>query len=59
VALEAIKGEKTLAEPAQDFDVHANQISAWRTQLLEGAAGPGAGDQPGQRQLAAHSRARH
>ena len=34
VALEAIKGEKTLAELAQQFDVHANQISTWRTQLL-------------------------
>jgi transposase-like protein len=39
VALEAIKGEKTLAELAQQFDVHANQITTWRTQLLEGAAG--------------------
>lgn len=39
VALAAIKGEKTLAELAQQFDVHANQISTWRTQLLEGAAG--------------------
>lgn len=39
VAVEAIKGEKTLAELAQHFDVHANQISTWRTQLLEGAAG--------------------
>ncbi|CAK0763992.1 transposase [Azospirillaceae bacterium] len=35
----AIKGEKTLAELAQQFDVHANQITTWRTQLLEGAAG--------------------
>lgn len=39
VAVEAIKGEKTLAELAQQFDVHANQISTWRAQLLEGAAG--------------------
>ena len=39
VALAAVKGEKTLAELAQLFDVHANQISTWRTQLLEGAAG--------------------
>ena len=51
VAVEAIKGEKTLSELAQQFDVHANQISAWRTQLLEGAAGVfgsdgGAGDEP-------------
>ena len=39
VALAAIKGEKTLAELAQQYDVHANQITAWRAQLLEGAAG--------------------
>ena len=39
VALAAIKGEKTLAELAQQYDVHPNQISTWRTQLLEGAQG--------------------
>jgi transposase-like protein len=39
VALAALKGDKTLAELAQQFDVHANQISTWRTQLLEGASG--------------------
>lgn len=39
VALAALKGDKTLAELAQQFDVHANQISTWRTQLLEGAQG--------------------
>ena len=37
VAVAAIKGERTLIELAQDFDVHPNQIKQWRDQLLEGA----------------------
>ncbi len=39
VALAAVRGEKTLAELAHLFDVHANQITQWRRQLLEGANG--------------------
>ena len=37
VALAAIKGNKTLAELAEHFDVHPNQISEWKQQLQESA----------------------
>jgi transposase len=38
VALAAIKGDRTLAQLAEQFDVHPNQITSWKAQLEEGAA---------------------
>ena len=38
VALDAIRGEKTVAELCEKHDLHANQIADWRNQLLERAA---------------------
>ena len=46
VALAAVKGDRTLSEIAEQFDVHPNQITAWKAQLESGAAdvfGPGGG----------------
>jgi transposase-like protein len=51
VALSAIKGDRTLAQLAEQFDVHPNQIASWKAQLEEGAAdvfglGRGGASQP-------------
>jgi len=35
VALEALKGEKTMAQLSSEFGVHVNQIRQWRQKLLE------------------------
>jgi transposase len=37
VALAALKGDKTLAELSERFDVHSSQIVQWKAQLLDGA----------------------
>jgi transposase-like protein len=44
LAIAAIKGDRTLAELAEQFDVHPNQITSWKAQLESGAPdvfGPG------------------
>ena len=49
VALAAIKGELTLSQLAEHFDVHPNQITQWKAQLQESAAnvfGPGGNATP-------------
>ena len=39
VALEAMRGELTVAELAKQYDVHPNMIACWKRRLAEEAAG--------------------
>src|ERR1700730_14813333 len=39
VALAAVKGDRTIAQLAEHFDVHPNRITAWKAQLEGGASG--------------------
>jgi len=39
VALSACRGDKTTAQLAAEYEVHAGQIAAWKKQLLEGVPG--------------------
>ena len=38
VALAACRGDKTTAQLASEYEVHAGQVTAWKKQLLSGAA---------------------
>jgi transposase len=51
VALAAIKGDRTLSQLAEQFDVHPNQVTSWKAQLEGGAVQPDhEHDVPGRRQ---------
>ena len=59
VALAAVKGDKTLAELAQLFDIHPNQITTWKAQLLDGAVGVFGQDKAGSAEAPVDLKALH
>ena len=59
VALAAIRGEMTLAQLAEHFDVHPNQITQWKAQLQESAANVFVGGGQGAAQPAVDVKALH
>lgn len=39
VALEALRERKTISEIASEYQVHSNQVTAWKSQLMENLPG--------------------
>jgi transposase len=37
VAIEALKGQKTVAEISQQYEIHPNQVNTWKREFLEKA----------------------
>jgi|SRR6266850_585149 transposase-like protein len=59
VALAAVKGDRTLAQLAEQFDVHPNQITTWKVQLESKAADAFGGGGSGAEQAAIDVKSLH
>lgn len=57
-ALAAVRGDKTVAELAKQFDVHANQVTNWKSPLVKRLAAV-FDSRPGKAEPAVHLRALH